>query len=889
MHGAKTFVSASIGGRKEGGDTMVSKGSGLAPRLGFVLGVLVPVASAIAGIDVVTERYDDARLGANLAETQLNTSNVAGATFGKLWSYTVSGSVYAQPLYVHDLAIAGQGTHNVLFVATMNDMLYAFDADSSTDAPLYSRDITTEFAGEFPACIPDVLGYNDNIIGNIGIESTPVIDRASNTIYLVARTETSDTGACQGGHPTFIQRLHALDLTTFEEKPGSPVVLGGSVPGHGSGSVGGVLTFNPKIEDQRSSLALSNGRVFIAWSGHSDQFEYHGWVMAYDAATLQQTMIWSSAPDGTSFNGGGIWMAGRAPTIDATGNVYYTTGNGTWDGVTNFGESFVKLGPTPDAPLLDWFTPDDVDFLNGTDLDLGGSGPILVPGTDLIVSGGKSGTFYMTHTANMGHRTTNDVGIVQVLDNSNPAGSNDQIKGGPVYWNRDGGVGPWMYIWSDGCNFFNAYRFNGATFDTPPASQSTILSQCGSSGGVLTLSANGSTPGSGIVWSSMVKSGDGNSNVHAGILRAFDADNLSTELWNSEQNHDRDNMGNWPKFSPPTVAKGRVYLGSFPVDGIADTKVNVYGLFDPPDYSVAATPANPTIAPGGSVEFTIDTSAVNGYASAVHLDVAGLPPNATASFSSNDFAPPGEATLTVTTDAATPLGEYPLTITATSGALDHEADVGVYVTDVAPGTGVIGVDFVGGGSALAPLGVAGVVAKPNWNEAPGASGGPLPLVDETGAPTGATITWNATGTGSLGIAGDADFVMMDGYLDTDPGTVTEVTVSGLPPSPGGYFLYLYGDGADDPGNLDTLSYYIATPDNGDGPVYAELLDPPGSNFDGTFVYANQHPGNYTTMVLGGTGFTLAVDSPGNPEHAVLNGLQIVRADRIFYGGFDNVP
>ncbi|HET7923605.1 MAG TPA: PQQ-binding-like beta-propeller repeat protein, partial [Rhodanobacteraceae bacterium] len=203
---------------------MHRSGSGFASRAVFVLGILAPFACAIAGIDVVTERYDDARLGANLSETQLNTSNVGASAFGKLWSYTASGSVYAQPLYVHDLAIPGQGTHNVLYVATMNDVLYAFDADSPGVAPdflpLLSLDIASQVPGEFPACIPDILGYNDNIIGNVGIESTPVIDRSTNTIYLVARTETSSTGACQGSNPTFIQRLHALDMTTFEERPG---------------------------------------------------------------------------------------------------------------------------------------------------------------------------------------------------------------------------------------------------------------------------------------------------------------------------------------------------------------------------------------------------------------------------------------------------------------------------------------------------------------------------------------------------------------------------------------------------------------------------------------------------------------------------------------------
>ncbi len=320
-----------------------------------------PFESARAQIDILTERYDDARLGANLQETQLTTANVNVSSFGKIWSYTVSGSVYAQPLYVRNVSIAG-GTHNVLYVVTMNDRLYAFDADSSNDAPLISFDVTSEDPGSFPPCILDILGYNDNIIGNVGIESTPVIDLSTNTIYIVARLEHSDSGACGGANQTFTQSLHALDMTTFAERPNSPVVLAGSVacnPGAGGSACnGGTLTFDPKIQDQRSSLALSNGRIFMAWSSHSDQLPYHGWVMAYDATTLQQTMIWSSAPDGTPFNGAGVWMGGRAPTIDADGNVYYTTGNGTWDGVTNFGESFVKFGPTPDAPMLDWFTPD---------------------------------------------------------------------------------------------------------------------------------------------------------------------------------------------------------------------------------------------------------------------------------------------------------------------------------------------------------------------------------------------------------------------------------------------------------------------------------------------------------------------------------------------------
>ena len=847
---------------------------------------LAPFGVAQAQIDVATQRYDDARLGANLQETQLNTSNVNVGAFGKLWSYPVSGSVYAQPLYVRNVTIPGQGTFNVLYVVTMNDIVYAFDADSNNDAPLLSFDVTSEVPGSTPIPILDILGFNDNIIGNVGIESTPHIDLATNTMYLVARTREmeSNCGGDDPNHITFCQKLHALDIATLAEKPGSPVLLGGSVPcdpnGNGSGCDNGTLTFDPKIEDQRASLAYSNGRVFIAWSSHSDQFLYHGWVMVYDAATLQQTMIWSSAPDGEPFNGAGIWMAGRAPTVDATGNVYYITGNGNWDGVTNFGESFVKFGPTPDTPLLDWFTPSAWQHLNDIDADLGGSGPILIPGTDLIIGAGKSGTFYLTHTANMGHE--GDENIVQVFDNSLHSGS-DQIKGGPVYWDRDGGLGPWMYVWSDGCNHFNAYHFNGATFDVPPVSQSTVLSPCGSSGGVLTLSANGSTSGSGVVWASIPTAGDANSNVHPGTLRAFDADDLGTELWNSNQNHDRDNAGNWPKFSAPTVVNGRVYLASFPSDGIGNAVVNVYGLLLA-DFAMSATPPNPGVTPGGSVVYTIDITTQGGFADAVHFDVDGLPPDATATFADNDLTPPASTTLTVQTDASTPPGQYTLHITGSSGSLQHSVDNGIYVTDAAAGTGVISIDFIGSGTPLAPTGVAGSIPKPNWNEADGADGTGLALLDESAVDTGATLDWSAGDAASLGIgSGSADFAMMDGYLDAGDQSTT-ITVSNLPPDPAGYYVYIYADG-DNGGSSNTTTYEIAT--NGKSFV-VDITDAADATFDGTFVRGQNAAGNYAVLFAGTSGFTLTVRSStdGGGPVAPINGLQIVHGDRLFANGFD---
>ena len=330
------------------------------------------VDPAFAQLDITTERYDAARLGANLAETELNTSNVNAASFGKLWSYTVSGSVYAQPLYVRNVAIPGQGTHNVLYVVTMNDVVYAFDADSNSDTPLLSLDITTQVPGSTPVPINDIVGPV-NIVGNMGIESTPYIDLSTNTMYLVAQTKEAagSCGTVRSGR--YCHRIHALDITTFEEKFGGPTLIDGSVPGTGAGNQGGVLTFDALLEDQRSSLAFANGKIFMSWSSHEDAFNYHGWIMSYDATTLQQTSIWVTTPNGAQ---GGVWMAGRAPVVDADGNVYYITGNGDWDGVTNFGESFLKLATSPAVTLVDWFTPSAYDSLNSFDLDLGGSGPI---------------------------------------------------------------------------------------------------------------------------------------------------------------------------------------------------------------------------------------------------------------------------------------------------------------------------------------------------------------------------------------------------------------------------------------------------------------------------------------------------------------------------------
>jgi len=616
--------------------------------------VLFP-ATAAAQVNVVTEHYDNARTGANLAETILNTSNVNVAQFGKLFSYTVDGSIYAQPLYVPSVPVAGQGTHNVLYVVTMNDVLYAFDADgnSVSGGLLWSVDFRNPTAGVTPIPITDIVGRNNgNIVGNVGIESTPVIDLSSNTLYLVARTKE-----VSGSTTNYVARLHAIDITSGLEKFGGPVVIQASTP----------RTFDTLHQNQRSSLALVNGMVLFSWASHEDFSVWYGWIMAYNAQTLQPLSAFCTTPGDSE---GGVWMSGRAPAIDSNNNVYYATGNGGWDGVSNFGDSVLKFSTTGGIlSLVDYFTPDDYANLASHDLDLGSSGPLLIPGTNLLVHGGKESIFYVMNLSNLGHE---QAGNGQIVQNFSTIGS--EIHAGPVFWNRASGAGPTLYVWPNNIGL-QAYQFNGATFNANPISQSTIDAPSGDSGGVLTLSANGSTAGTGIVWSSIPLNQDADTGTVEGVLRAFDANNLTTELWDSTMNLPRDDMGLWPKYSPPTVVNGKVYMASF------SNLLNVYGLL-PPDFSLNVTPSAQLVTPGGNTTYTVSTLAQLGFSGTVDLSVSGLPAGATASFSPTSIVTPDSATLSVTTTATTPIGSSTLTITGTSGALTHSVTVRLTVGTV---------------------------------------------------------------------------------------------------------------------------------------------------------------------------------------------------------------
>ena len=613
--------------------------------------LLVPCLTR-AQQNILTSRYDNFRTGANLKETTLNVANVSASRFEKLYSYPVDGAVLAQPLYVSGVVING-ATHNVLYVATMNDKVYAFDADLNAP-PLWTRDFTNPPSVTFVP-LSDIEPLTGGDLPNIGVQSTPVIDANTGTMYVVARTKESGS---------YFQRLHALDIATGLERAGSPVVITAKVSGTAPDAVNNTVTFNPKMQNQRVGLALSNGIVVIAWASHDDIVPYHGWVMGYDAATLAQVGVFCATPD---YNYGGIWQSGRAPAIDSAGNFYFSTGNAVWDGVRNWGDSILKLSVTQSGiSMLDWFAPSDWNALFSNDTDLGSTGVTLLPNTNLLVGGGKGSTFYLLDINNLGHESSNDSQIIQKL-----YGGGGPFMGGPAYWNS-AAAGPLLYNWAE-TDVLRAYHFNGVTLDTAPYASGSDLSP-GHPGGALTISANGNVQGTGIVWASLPTNQSADVGFVAGILRAYNADTLQ-EIWDTEKNPARDRLGSYMRFVPPSVVNGKVYMPSY------DNAVVVYGLLPTtPDFTISATPATQTVSTGQPANYTVTVGAVNGFVGVVAFGVSGLPTGATATFSPSSVTGSGSVALQIVPGSSTPVGNYTVTVTGTSGGLSHSISVIFSVT-----------------------------------------------------------------------------------------------------------------------------------------------------------------------------------------------------------------
>ena len=531
-------------------------------------------------VAVLTHHNDLARTGMNLNETVLNVTNVNTNQFGLLYTRPVDDQIYAQPLVMTNVNMLGRGVHSLVIVATVNDSVYAFDADDpSVMSPYWQTSFINPPNIVAPAntdmsALGACGGAYQDFSGNIGIVGTPVIDPVAGTIYLVARTKE---------YGNFVQRLHALDVSTGAERSNSPVVITATYAGTGDGSVGGVIFFDPARQNQRPGLALVNGTVYIGWSSHCDNGPYHGWIIGYDQATLQRVAVYNDTPNGGD---GGIWMSGQAPAADTNGNLYLAVGNGTVDtaGGPDRGESFLKLTRSgTNLNIASWFTPHNWQDLENGDIDLGSGGLLLIPGTTLAFAGGKQGVMYLVNRDNMGGlstSTTNDNNIVQSF-----SVTSDEVHGGAVWW--DGPGVSYGYLWPSSV-YLQQYVFNRGTgkFTLPAFAQSPSSAPGGQPGGLLALSANGTNAGSAIVWAAVQLTGDANQSVRPGILHAYDAQNVNHELWNSEQVSARDSVGSFAKFVPPTVANGKVYLATF------SGQLDVYG-------AAAGWVALPVISPNG--------------------------------------------------------------------------------------------------------------------------------------------------------------------------------------------------------------------------------------------------------------------------------------------------
>ena len=518
---------------------------------------------ASSTVSVLTQHNDNGRTGMNLNETVLTTNNVNTNSFGLVYTRPVDDQIYAQPLVAANVNIPSNGTHNIVILCTVNDSIYAYDADDPTViAPYWTASFINPPNIVAPrnsdmSSLGACSGNYQDFTGAFGIVGTPVIDPVLNTMYVVVRTKENNTA--------FVQKLHALDISTGLDRPNSPVVIAATCPGTSSDSVAGTLTFDPVKQNQRPSLVLANGIVYITWSSHCDLTPYHGWVIGYNTANLlAPPLIYNASPNG---NQAGIWMSNQGPLADTNGSIYVSTGNGSVDAVDR-GESFLKLTPSgTNLILASFFTPTNWSSLNSGDQDISCGGLLLIPNTSLILSGGKAGTLYLFNKDSMGglSATTN---LIRQQWN---LGSHS-IHGGPVWWG--GPSGSFAYIWAASSDHLRQYQFNTGSqlFTTNVFAQSTTTGGSSQPGGLLAVSANGTNASSGIVWAAVNTSSNANQMTVAGTLHAYSALNVSRELWNSDMLKSRDAVGNFAKFVAPTVANGKVYLATF------SNRLNVYGL-----------------------------------------------------------------------------------------------------------------------------------------------------------------------------------------------------------------------------------------------------------------------------------------------------------------------
>ncbi len=627
----------------------------------IALAVVCPVWAQSGNPAITTGQYDSGRSSANLNETTLNTSNVTVNQFGKLFSWTVDGPIWAQPLYVPAVPMNG-AAKNVLYVATMNNSIYAFDANNPGANPLWRVNLGKAVTANTANGCPNILPF--------GILSTPVIDPATNTLYAVSASPTGVSSSVPNGTGYF-QYLHAIDITNGQEKPGSPVQMQATVAGNGYDAQNGTVSLSPASKVfQRTALLLANGTVYAGFgSCASDADPWHGWVVGYSASNLSRAVVFNSTPNSGQ---GGIWQSGRGLATDSTGDVYFNTGNATPYNTNdqnfpvssgssttdaqrgNYPMRFVQLNAA--GQFLSSYPPASYAALNNNDLDFSSSGPLVIPGQNLLVTGGKDGIIYLFSSGNLSTplQSFQATGASPCPVSTTFDGC-DQIHD-LSFWNNT------LYVW--GWNdTLRAYAFNPSTnrFNTTPASKTTI-SNTQKPPASFAISANGNASGTGILWAVLP-----DSTVHA-----FDAANLASELWNSKQNSSRDALPSYPKFTEPTVANGRVYMATH------SNQLVVYGLLS--DFAVSTSAPSLTLNQNATGSVTVDMTVLSTLNGPVTFSLSGLPAGATASFTPPSLTSSGSSTLQITTAATTPTGPYNLIVTGTRGSVVRTASLLLTVT-----------------------------------------------------------------------------------------------------------------------------------------------------------------------------------------------------------------
>ncbi len=700
-------------------------GSERSPRIGVrVLKAflyLIPIALLSGQASVTTQHNDIGRTGQNMQETILNPANVSSGNFGKLFSLTVDGWVVAQPLYLPGLSIAG-GTHNVVFVATEHDSVFAFDADSP-GAALWQASLTSTAYGAAPGATTDPgsdTGCDDTGVEH-GITGTPVIDPVSGTLYVVSIT-------FEGTYP--VQRLHALDVHTGLEKFGGPVTISGSVAGVGSGSSNGEIAFDPKWENQRPGLLLTNGNVYLAWGSHCDFANFHGWVMSYNATTLAQTGVFLTTPNGTD---SGIWMGGTGLASDTENGetrLFVPTGNGTFDATipyttnqADYGDDLLRLNATSGLSVEDAFTPMDEPTREANDLDLASGGTLILPdqtgpNPHLLVQIGKESKIYLVNRDNLGGYSTTSDNIVEEIDNQDTS-----AFGAAAYWNGN------VYMWTS-ADVLRQFSLTNGLLSTTPVATGT-LQQATGLGSTPSVSSYG--PTNGIVWAI-------DWNVPTEVLYAYNANNVAQTLYSSAANPARDAGSGASPFVVPTIVNGKVYVAGAGA-------VTVYGLLPVPMIDVSAGTPTVAVPQGASGTDQINVIQLNGFSGSVTLSASGVPAGVTAGFTAASTG--AVATFNVTANAVP--GIYPIVITATSGAISNATTIDVQVEAVVltatPSTLVV----QQGSSVTSQIGIT-------------PAGAGTPTITVAGLPTGVTSSYS---NGTLTISATTT-----AWVGTFPITVT---------------------------------------------------------------------------------------------------------------------